>query len=473
MNLELAQSQYKHSAGYAPASGNANDPVETIPYGKRRGKELRPPTPALTLPFPLNSHEGRRLRREQFCERYAINKADFEQRLAAREIQQAREWILAGPSKPTFEQRLAAIPPATHTPIAPKPILIDFNKHTPTDLVCIFTPKFDGMLKHLDVFETLELDDLNSDQVRNLRRLIEQLTRIKHCLADFCNIVKYEEWRKWELGCKEIGDILFKGLRKNKARIVQALSAVYVNGYFDVETNTVPETVETKQETVAEFRQQLNIQEDDTPWESLTDYEKYIEVLFTPQYFNYIEDTHGPPTYEASAKLVNPDDDIIYIFFPTTSNTYSEPYACYLTQDNIEVDLYYKPINPVYNLKFLEEDWESLRATRAESYELDLSEFFYDVGSTSKERETLYTYTRLLFTIPQFDGTNYKKWSDAIRAFLRYQGVWYLVQGYGFTATVPVPGLARPIAATGTPTATEIAAQAAWDEKNDKALGII
>ncbi|EKM50523.1 uncharacterized protein PHACADRAFT_200473 [Phanerochaete carnosa HHB-10118-sp] len=55
-------------------------------------------------------------------------------------------------------------------------------------------------------------------------------------------------------------------------------------------------------------------------------------------------------------------------------------------------------------------------------------------------------------TIPQFDGTNYKKCS---------------------TVTVPVPGLARPIAATGTPTATEIAAQAAWDEKNDKALGII
>ncbi|EKM52169.1 uncharacterized protein PHACADRAFT_72721, partial [Phanerochaete carnosa HHB-10118-sp] len=76
-------------------------------------------------------------------------------------------------------------------------------------------------------------------------------------------------------------------------------------------------------------------------------------------------------------------------------------------------------------------------------------------------------------TIPQFDGTNYKKWSDAIRAFLRYQGVWYLIQRYGSTATVPVPSLARPIAATGTPTATEIAAQAAWDEKNDKALGII
>ncbi|EKM51289.1 uncharacterized protein PHACADRAFT_200111 [Phanerochaete carnosa HHB-10118-sp] len=225
--------RYKHSAGYAPTSGNANDPVETIPYGKRRGKELRLLTPALTLPFPPNSHEGRHLRREQFCEHYATDKADFEQRLAARKIQQARERILAGPSKLTLEQRLAAIPPATHTPIAPKSILINFDKHTSADLILIFTPKFDGTLKRLDVFETLELDDLNSDRVRNLRRLIEQLTRIKRCLADVCNIVKYEEWRKWKLGCREIEDISFKGLRKNIARIVQALSAVYVNGYFD------------------------------------------------------------------------------------------------------------------------------------------------------------------------------------------------------------------------------------------------
>ncbi|EKM53746.1 uncharacterized protein PHACADRAFT_198165 [Phanerochaete carnosa HHB-10118-sp] len=225
--------QYKHSTGYAPASGNVNDPVETVPYGKRRGKELRPPTPVLTLSFPPNSHNGRRLRREQFRERYATDKANFEQRLATREIQQARERILAGPSKPTLEQRLAAIPPATHTPIAPKPILIDFDKHTSANLVRIFTPKFDGTLKRLDVFETFELDDLNSNQVHNLRRLIEQLMRIKHWLADVCNVVKYEEWRKWELGCREIEDISFKGLRKNKAQIVQALSAVYVNGYFD------------------------------------------------------------------------------------------------------------------------------------------------------------------------------------------------------------------------------------------------
>ncbi|EKM51396.1 uncharacterized protein PHACADRAFT_200218 [Phanerochaete carnosa HHB-10118-sp] len=163
---------YKHFAGYAPASDNTNDPIKTVLYGNGHGKELHLLTPVLTLLFPPNSHKGRRLCCKQFCERYASDKADFEQHLAA------REQILAGLSKLTLEQQLATIPLATHTPIAPKPVLINFNKHTPADLVCIFTLKFDGTLKRLNVFETLELDDLNSD---------------KHCLPDICNVIKYKE----------------------------------------------------------------------------------------------------------------------------------------------------------------------------------------------------------------------------------------------------------------------------------------
>lgn len=75
-------------------------------------------------------------------------------------------------------------------------------------------------------------------------------------------------------------------------------------------------------------------------------------------------------------------------------------------------------------------------------------------------------------TIPLFNGSNYKQWSDAIRAFLRFSGVWFLIQGYGSTIAQAQPGMARPTVGT-TPTTAELAAQASWDEKNDKALGII
>ena len=74
--------------------------------------------------------------------------------------------------------------------------------------------------------------------------------------------------------------------------------------------------------------------------------------------------------------------------------------------------------------------------------------------------------------IPKFDGTNYKVWPNALRSFLQYQGLWFLIEGYGSTAQQALSGMARPTL-SATPTLAEIMAQAAWDEKNDKALGSI
>lgn len=78
----------------------------------------------------------------------------------------------------------------------------------------------------------------------------------------------------------------------------------------------------------------------------------------------------------------------------------------------------------------------------------------------------------VMSTIPTFNGTNYKVWADALRSFLRYNGLWFLIEGYGSTAATPQPGMTRP-PLSATPTAVETVAQAAWDEKNDKALGAI
>lgn len=74
--------------------------------------------------------------------------------------------------------------------------------------------------------------------------------------------------------------------------------------------------------------------------------------------------------------------------------------------------------------------------------------------------------------VPMFDGLNYKKWSDSLRSFLRYNGLWFLIEGYGSNATTKTAGMARPTVGQ-TATAEELAAQAAWDEKNDKALGAL
>lgn len=70
--------------------------------------------------------------------------------------------------------------------------------------------------------------------------------------------------------------------------------------------------------------------------------------------------------------------------------------------------------------------------------------------------------TKLAMTnLIQFDGTNWNEFAPPMKAYMQYQGVWLLVKGYGTNA-----GLSRP-------PDSKAEDQAKWDEKNDKALGIL
>jgi hypothetical protein len=51
-----------------------------------------------------------------------------------------------------------------------------------------------------------------------------------------------------------------------------------------------------------------------------------------------------------------------------------------------------------------------------------------------------------------------------------YNSVWFLIEGYGSIATTKQPGMPCPTLATNSSNAAEVAA---WDKKNDKALGTI
>ena len=73
--------------------------------------------------------------------------------------------------------------------------------------------------------------------------------------------------------------------------------------------------------------------------------------------------------------------------------------------------------------------------------------------------------TKLTSTILQFDGSNYKEWADAIKGFMCYNGIWFLIEGYGSTSTKAQPGMAR--------LTSDAAEMATSDKKNNKALDII
>ena len=93
--------------------------------------------------------------------------------------------------------------------------------------------------------------------------------------------------------------------------------------------------------------------------------------------------------------------------------------------------------------------------------------------SSSSDRTKLFSSK-----IPDLNGTNCRAWADAVKAFARYNGVWFLIEGYGTTATTQVVGMARPTPVVPDPNATppvqgNAAEVAAWDQANDKLLGII
>lgn len=206
-----------------------------IPFGQRRGAILRPPVTReqreLVHSLPDNLREARQKRITDFRANRALEHEKHAQQANQRDNEAERQQILAGPSKPTLEARLAALPPATYEPIASKSISIDFSKYTPADLAHIFAPKFSSTLKRLEVFETFEfggeVEDTFGSQIRDLRDLIAKLFSISRGLSDKAAVITHAEWLAWEQGTREIGEVSFKGLRKNKVQILKALSAVY------------------------------------------------------------------------------------------------------------------------------------------------------------------------------------------------------------------------------------------------------
>ena len=148
------------------------------------------------------------------------------------EANEARAAVAASSSKLSLAERLSAAP--TYEPIARKPIGIDIPRYSPTDLIGIFTPKFDATIKRLAALEEVDLfDTVNADHAHHVGQLLERLREIRHELARLAATTTFEEWHRYELGLAQIGDVSFAGLRCNFRRIVAGLDIVYCAGYFD------------------------------------------------------------------------------------------------------------------------------------------------------------------------------------------------------------------------------------------------
>lgn len=140
---------------------------------------------------------------------------------------------LASRIRPSLADRLQTPAVPEPAPIAPKPILIDFTKHTPEQLVGIFTPKFKAVLTRLRVIRDLEelLDSAQFEHRQAYHALAKRIAEIHTDLKDSAEVTTFDEWRKYEFGLKEIGKISFKGIRSRFHQVLGELAQVY-GDYF-------------------------------------------------------------------------------------------------------------------------------------------------------------------------------------------------------------------------------------------------
>ena len=118
-----------------------------------------------------------------------------------------------------------------------------------------------------------------------------------------------------------------------------------------------------KWETVAQFRERLNIADEateNTPWESLTEYEQSVEIFFTPNKFRYIEHIHGPSIEDFGRTLENTEGERIHLF---TSLEYDDEHPYALCEENKESYVQEDLSQRSYSLRSLEKDWEYSETT--------------------------------------------------------------------------------------------------------------
>ncbi|EKM49184.1 uncharacterized protein PHACADRAFT_201922 [Phanerochaete carnosa HHB-10118-sp] len=115
----------------------------------------------------------------------------------------------ASSSRPLAD-RLTATP--TYTPIAPKPVTINFARYLAADLARIFAPKFAATLKRFNVLETLDCPNVLANDISVVFKLHDRLAHLDCTLKDVSRVISIEEWNHWDSGLKQIGGISFKGL---------------------------------------------------------------------------------------------------------------------------------------------------------------------------------------------------------------------------------------------------------------------
>lgn len=141
----------------------------------------------------------------------------------------------------TLEERLArpkladCITEPTYTPIAPKPIVIDFNRVNAKDLIGIFKPEIATTVTRLKPIIELadHWENATSDQRRTFESLTDKIQSFGFDLEQRAPAVTHAQWQSLDWGLKEIGKVSFVGLCRNYQSVLSRLVVLSGQGYFE------------------------------------------------------------------------------------------------------------------------------------------------------------------------------------------------------------------------------------------------
>jgi hypothetical protein len=163
------------------------------------------------------------------------NQAERREQLAAVRDQRAQQerWTLEERlARPSLAERIGE---QTYTPIAPKPIVIDFTKTTTANLIGIFKPKITATALRLKPIIELEeyWSNTTPDQRCAFELLADKIQNFGFDLEARTPVVTRIQWQSLDWGLKEVGKVSFAGLWRNYKEILSRLVQISEQGYFD------------------------------------------------------------------------------------------------------------------------------------------------------------------------------------------------------------------------------------------------
>jgi hypothetical protein len=135
-----------------------------------------------------------------------------------------------------FANRLAPAASTSATPIAPKPVLIEFKKIQGEDCVKIFQPKIQATIKRLTPL--VELFDQFANRIdiskfHQLERFLDHLLNLQDHLSERACTISPDQWQRLDFNLCQFGKIPFTSLRRCYPDVLKEVVLVLDNTALD------------------------------------------------------------------------------------------------------------------------------------------------------------------------------------------------------------------------------------------------